>query len=82
LVGSVLKIYPGRRRTTVLVEDQFDGQVKRCWVSMTDELGPWLASLCARATEPLVLTLRPPDPVKGSEIVDAERLENSNVSVA
>jgi len=73
MVADIINLYPGRRRTTVLAKDHADGTVKGCYIDMRDDIGPWMASLCKRATGPVVLTVSPRDQW-GFEITDAELL--------
>lgn len=76
MIGDVVKVWAGRRESTVLVRDQFDGVTKACFVDMREPLGPWMAGLCKRASErgrQVILELSPRTE-RGYRIVDANLL--------
>lgn len=81
MIGTIRKVWPGEKRTDILVNDQADGKVKECYVFMPE--GQFIAALCQTGVgndRPLVLTVEPLT-YWGYKITDAELMPETRTII-
>lgn len=72
MIVTIQKVWPGEKRTDIIVRDQADGKIKECYVFIPE--GQFIAALCQTGVgndRPLVLTVEPLT-YWGYKIVEAE----------